>query len=256
MRLLVVVAIGTIGTVAHAQGAPKPEWPLAEVDRPLLLYRGMTILDISLDFETHLRTTTDPAGNTMTTATALGDQQVLDFVVAHSWGSFQLSGRIVDRLASAVIDFELPALPGTLYAVIDYFDPQKGVRYSYSQAVGYHAKARVAPGRLAIAGGCWTELGEYAFEGAGQHGEQLLQVGASGGPEIQLTRRLAIFGGASMGVPVNEPGGSRRPTVIDVYGGLVFAFRRVDVYTDLDENDLTGYRRPFANLGAVVRWGV
>src|SRR3954453_17934382 len=183
MRLLlfaVAVVVVVAGRTAAADPAgaaagpatAEPIYPESVVDRPLLLLRGMTTLDLGLDFRTYLQTTVDANGNTATSKTSLWDDHAGDIVVTHSFGSFEIGGRLLGNKTGPFLQAHLRTylgpIPGALTITADIKATQENSAFDheYFEDVGYTYKAVVVSHQLALYGNANVEITEVAFKPA------------------------------------------------------------------------------------------
>ncbi|MBV8763241.1 MAG: hypothetical protein JO257_38515 [Deltaproteobacteria bacterium] len=166
MRLWFVVAIVGAGRAAAAE----PTYPQSEVDRPLLLYGGMTSLDLGLDFPTFVETTLDANGNAMTSKSTLGHYHDADVVVLHSFGNVEIGARVLGHptgpyLQGRVLAY-LGPVPGavSITAQIKAPQPSSVIDHEYSENVGYTYKRTVVAHQLAIEADAYASFSELSLK--------------------------------------------------------------------------------------------
>jgi hypothetical protein len=204
----VVVVAGAIVAcslrLASAQTPPaalvapmtSPEYPLAITDRPILLYPGMTELDLSEDFPTYTRTTVDAMGNATTTRTGLADNRTPALNVAHAFGPVQVSVGL-GQLAGAEVNLNTGVVPEvlTLWVSSSFLSKYQDPNFYYDrQGFGIGHKVHVAPGRFAVYGGGSVSLIEHAstLDNGMVSADHVVWLGVGATAELQLTRRLAV----------------------------------------------------------------
>lgn len=238
MRWLVVLACAT--GVARAD-----RYPETYVDRPLVMYSGMTSLDISEDFERY------------TTGGIRYDNQ-LDVDIEHSFGFVELFVRAVGITAPIDITFPL-GCDDSIGVGFTLYVPQTYLKYAYGESVGYVHKARIVPHVLAL----------YAKGNVSTTEESLtpMMMPASAGTavvaeievsaQVQLAPRLALDAGGGVAFPVTHSAS----LLIDprasgyAFAEIVQTFHAWDFYANLGIDDLTDARVLYGSAGFVHRWG-
>jgi hypothetical protein len=257
--LFVAVALGGIRAAAAA-----PTYPESDVDRPLLLYGGMTSLDLGLDLPTYVEATVDASGNATTSKTTLGDYLDGDFVVSHSFGSVEIGARILGNpsgpYAQARLLTYLGPVPGALSIDAEIKDPLRSsvIDHEYSEDIGYSYKAVVVPHQLALIAGANVNITELAFKPLAMSRPAGTDVFGGVGltAEAQITPLFAIAAGAGVYFPIHQPPElGTSSTELETSMSLIYVLHHWDFYGQLGLGDITSSRMPFANIGAVHRWG-
>src|SRR5580704_8806214 len=91
--------------VASAQTTP-PVYPEADTDRPLVLFPGMTVLDLSTDVATFFRT------NPGVTTTTRFIQPEQDLTVEHAFGPVELLAELVTNPFGPVANVQASTMVG------------------------------------------------------------------------------------------------------------------------------------------------
>jgi hypothetical protein len=260
----VLFVVATVIAASTAAADPAPSYPISEVDRPLVLYAGMTTLDLGLDFPTYLHTTVEPDGTYSVSKTTLGHYTDADVVLTHSFGTVQIGGRILGNPSGPFAELRaltmLGPVPGALGLTADFKAPQPSstIDYEYSQVLYYSYKVALVPHQLALDAAANVELTEAALKpdnGAAPAGTQIFSaIGVA--VEAQIMPQLAINGAANLFVPLRTPEGlGTYFTSVAASTGLLYALGHWDFYAQLGISDVSHYRLPFLNVGAVHRWG-
>jgi hypothetical protein len=243
------------GDDATAAAEPQ-EYPLAEVDRPLVMYAGMATIDVSVDFATYTQSIATGTGGTMQTRISLGDSRDVDIVGMYSFGSVDVElGGVGSELlaASHLATGDVGAVHLTLSTTVP-----RGNDHDYGQTLGYTAKVRVVPHRLAAfayVNATLRELATYPDGGGPMSGSgERLSTSFGAGAQIQLTSRLALIAQPNLVIPVAHHGVPATTTELDAFSELELAFRDWDLYAQFALDDVTNARLPFASAGFVHRW--
>ena len=247
--------------VASAQPAT-PEYPEADVDRPLLMYAGMTRLDISLDFPTYVTTSTDPVtGLTTTSTSSLGHTSNIDIAVAHSFGPAEVTGQLVGDNGTADVYAGVRIRIDSRSAFdleLGFEIPEGNIRYDYFQDFGYVYRALRVPQHFVLYGFVGGSTTEFAVQPPTDFASPGYYTAASvgGSAEVQLASRLSLYVTPRLSIPISH---SSRPTPaatsLGESSGLLLVLGHWDFYAQLAFDDVTGHRHPFANAGFVHRWG-
>lgn len=262
LRYVVAAAVG-VGRTAIAD----PTYPESDVDRPLLMYGGMTSLDLGLDLPTYAQTTVDASGNAMTSTTTLGHYRYADVVFLHSFGSVEIGGRILDDVSGPYVQGQalayLGPIPGALSitAQVKVSEDYSVYTHDYTETVGYLYKLAVVPHHLALLGAASLGISEFALKPTAMSPPAPpagTYVGGSVGvtAEVQVTTQFAIAIGASAYAPIHRPAAADTGSAsLGTSTSLLYALRHWDFYGQLGLGDVTDSRTPFASIGVVHRWG-
>jgi hypothetical protein len=260
----VVIALACWTRTATAQApsatpAATPAYPLEHTDRPLVLFPGMTTLDLSLDMPQYSTTSVDAMGNTTTTKHF---HHLLDLTIEHAFGSMQIGARAVDNTAGPYFYVSGETMVGTGAVYVDLYaevpTPNSPVGHNYGQFFGYVYKALVAPKRLALLAGASVVISELqltpAMQPASSGYESNFNVG--GEVDVQLTSRLAFRLGPSVGVPIGHSASLPTPRVyLNVDSSVLVALGHWDLYGQFFVEDVTHDVYVFFAVGFVHRWG-
>jgi hypothetical protein len=195
-------------------------------------------------------------GNSTTTTTTLGDKNVFDLTVSHAFGPVQVTARIVDIDTSLTARIET-GIPGALTLGVAYGHSIGSSNYFGSQSIGYSYKRVVMPRRLALAGSVGTGLYEEDFVSNQQLRivGHVVDVSVNAGPEIQLSRRVALAGTIGVSVAAEHSSSIAVTTFVVANANVLVAFRRCDLYAAFELDSLTDHVHPWAALGIVIRFG-
>ncbi len=262
LAIAIAVALGT-ARAASAQAATDPPrgFPEAEVDRPLVLFAGMTSLDISVFLPTLRIAITDAMGNTTFPVSRLGHYVRLAASVEHAFGMLQPFVGYSNFTFGTTLDAGARVGLGC-YGAIDVVvsdDVRNGnVDYSYREQLDYIYKAIVVPHRFSLAGRVGATTSELRLTPFMQPtvSGTYFTVFVHADAELQLTSRLALATGATVDLPAYaSPGLTPESTTLNPYVQLLFAYRRWDFYANLGASDVTRTPFPYASFGLVHRWG-
>ena len=240
--------------ICGAAGA-EPAYPETSVDRPLLLYGGMTSLDVSEDFYTYTQTGMDAAGSP-TSATKINNE--LDLAVGHSFGLVEVSARVVGVAAIAGASAQLgcdAAISGSL----EWDLPQTTFRYSYVEGIGYSRRMLRIDHHLALFVGARAYLLEASLTPLNAPASAGTLLGGHAGVSVtvQLLPRLAIQTGGSVSGALEKSTSlaDDRPAALGAFVALQQTLHHWDLYASLSLSDLTRSAKPFWSAGFVHRWG-
>jgi hypothetical protein len=236
-------------------GAQPLEYPETSVDRPLLMYGGMTSLDVSEDFRTYTQMGVDANGNP-TSATKIDND--LDLGLAHSFGLFQVSGRAVGP--AAILGATAQAgCDATVGASLEWDVPQLWYRYAHAQGIGYTRRLLRVDHVLAVFAGASMYLVEESLTPANapRSAGTLFGAHASATASVQLMPRLAFEFGAGVGGMLTKSSSlvDDRPTALGAYAQLEETVHHWDFYANFTLANLTRSASPFWSAGVVHRWG-
>ena len=256
--------------VASAQAPParratsaKPEYPVEVTDRPLLMFAGMTLLDVGIDFPTVNETTVDAMGNQTTTTSKLGHYVLPSLYVRHSFGAVQLfagtdltpggdfyfaGGGI--RIGRGVVNLTV-TYSSSEDLVVSVEKKESG--YIFDERASYTHKTLLVPRRFSLIGfaGVAVEKLSKTPTTSMPTSRTSSSLFASGGGTVQLARRLALYAGPSLNVPLM---GTDASTTIDARTQLLVAGRHWDFYGNFELHDLTETRHPFLGFGVIRRY--
>jgi hypothetical protein len=258
-----VIALGCPSSARAQTASETPRvFPEAEVDRPLVLFAGMTAFDFSFILPTLRIAMTDAMGNATIGVSRLGQYVGFDAAFQHSLGTVELfggySGYQYGSTLTAGVRIDLGRFGSMDVLAFDEIPRDTNVDYSYGQQVTYFYKRIIAPHRLALVGRVGASIQELRIT-------PLMQPTVSGAyvssfvgvdAEVQLTSRLAVDIGSSVDVPAYASSGlTSESTTLNPYVELLFALRRWDFYAYLSASDITRTPFPFASFGVRRRWG-
>jgi hypothetical protein len=258
MRLLVsVVAVAGVGRVAAAE----PSYPESDVDRPLLLYSGMTSLDLGLDLPTYVHF--DTSGNATKSNTALGRYRNADVVLSHSFGNIEVGARILGDpsgpYAQARAIAYLGPIPGALSMTAQIKAPSSDsvADHEYTEGVGYMYKLAIVPHQLAVLAAANVSVSELglkpiAMSPPAPPSGTYVYAGIGLTAEVQLAAPFAIAVGAGLSGPIRQPHElGTGSAALETSMSLLYALHEWDFYCQPGLTDITSSRRPFVNFGAV-----
>lgn len=248
MRLLPAVALASFALVGPARA---DSFPQMIVDRPLVLWAGMTSADVGIDFPTYQ--------TGLSSHTALGDYHDLDFSLHHAFGGVQLGVQFVDSFQGPIVSAGVRAMlgPGALDLDTSFRLPTdaSGIDHEDGAAARYVYKAIVAPGTFAVYMHGGVSAAEYSFVDQYPYpmSGHRIAVSAEGGIELQLAPEVTATLGANAVVPIDDTMNGRASPAAG--GQLTYVFDRFDVYANLWVYDLFKVRLPYAGVGVVTRFG-
>jgi len=239
---MVVVALLAASTVAHADG----EYPETSVDRPLVMYGGMTFVDVAADFYAH----TD-AGATKVSGGP-------DIALGHSYGPVQVSGRLVGISAIAGATVQV-GCDGVIFGSVAWVIPNSAVVYGYAQDIGYSHRLVRIDHRFALFARAGASLAEASLTPSDEPATRgVVFVGRAGASAtVQLLPRLALFAGLTVSGPFARSGSLTADDVTGVGGNLAIqqTLHHWDLYANASINDFTSTARVFWSAGFIHRWG-
>lgn len=239
MRWLIVV-IACVTNVAHAD-----RYSETYVDRPLVMYAGMTSLDISEDLYRY------SAGTTRY-------DNEFDLYVEHSFGPVAIAFHGV----GIETHFELSVplyCDDELTATFTNDVPQTYLKYAYGEAIDYVHKARVVPHVLAlyenVSVGVFEESLTPAMASASAGSAWGASIGASA--QVQLAPRLALDVGGGAFFPVTHSSSLQiDPRASgDAHVEIAQTFHAWDLYAYIGLGDITDTHYLYGSAGFVHRWG-
>jgi len=229
------------------QATTVPAYPEAYVDRPIILFPGMTQLEV------------DEQARSTTTATL--SNTTPDVYVRHSVGSIELAADLgYDAVVQASFDtrseigvFVVRAVSGA---------PQIDHSLHEAQAAELQQKWHLVPGRLAA----FVELGVSLSENrlplqsgtlTWSHAVDSFVVGQA---QLQVTSKLAVLLGAEYDHPSDQSASPHFVSSADALTSLVLALGSWDLYANFNVDDLGDQRllyleAGFANVGAAESGG-
>ncbi|MGE5185375.1 MAG: hypothetical protein ACM31C_25100 [Acidobacteriota bacterium] len=235
-----------VGVIACAAGVARADrYPETYVDRPLVMYAGMTALDISED------------GERYTTNGIRYDNQ-LDLDVTHSFGPVEVSLRTVGITADIGAGILLGCDDSIGGGFTDYV-PQTYLKYGYGEFFNYVHKARVVPHVLALYERVSMNVTQESLTPAMARASAgtIVATSIATSAQVQLTPRLSVDLGGSASFPVAhsssllvDPRASG-----DAYVELVQTLHAWDLYAHLGVGDLTETHYLYGAAGFVHRWG-
>jgi hypothetical protein len=251
-RLLACLAVCCASTVA---GAEDSTYPQTQVDRPLLMYGGMTSLDVSEDIYTYTQSGMDVNGHPTSTTKY---NNTLDLVVGHSFGLVEISGRVVGAAAIASASGQM-GCEATMYGSLESDLPQTTYRYAYSEGIGYSRRLLRLDHRLALFAGASAYLLEESLTPSNAPASAGTLLGAHAGASVtvQVAPRLAFQTGAGVGGTIAKTSSlaDERPVAFGPFAQLQQTVFRWDFYANFSLIDVTRSARPYFSAGFVHRWG-
>jgi hypothetical protein len=248
VRWLGVYVVGLSSSIAFAQAPTSPspatspsEYPVEEVDRPLVMLDGMSELALGYSY----RHDADDAVS-IHHAHSLGRVELFATLTS---GPVYAGARVAvtrDFVASLSIggQFGSHADGGNVYLV----DPSLLALYRI---------ARI-PRRLAVYvdGGARAQaLRARNVDGTYREGvDTRAEIGAS--TDVQLTRNFAAFASASVGALLHSTAESERDVWLGASTGLQFSLLRWDFVAGVGLADLTDTRQFRAFASIAFRWGM
>ena len=236
---------------------PKLVYPLELVDRPLLMFAGMTYIDLGFNFPTYVTTTTDATGATTTMRTRLGEHFYPDLSFAHSFGVVEVfAGTGITSYVGG--DVRIGDLPARVSAAFSLLDLGVGVHYDLGQRVSVAYKWIAVPHRFEIYAGTSFLLREVSED-------RPMEMPSSGtmavldpdiAPTLQITRRLAISENIDVAIPVANTSNVSLKVKGNALTQLTFALRHWDFYGQVGVWDFTDTHLLFVAFGAVFRFGL
>jgi hypothetical protein len=245
---------------AQTATAVAPVYPQADTDRPLVLFPGMTVLDISVNFETFFATNTDSMGNTTTTRFIRPE---LDLALEHAFGPMEVLAELTGNAYGPLWAFsgQMMLGPGALSFTFDgqARTPNSGISSLYDQIVAYSYKRLLLPHWLAIYAGGNVDLGEVKVTPtpAIENRDYSVYGQLSASIDVQLMPRLALDVGPSVDVVLAHSASlSGDTSTLNAGSALILALGHWDLYGNFDVNDLLAHRpSTFSSVGFVHRWG-
>ncbi len=245
VRSMLVMWVWSAG-VAHAD-----EYPVSDVDRPLLLSPGMTAFDIAADVSTYIATSDPNTGQ----PTSYTHDTTSTLAIAHQFGRFEVNVDAYSRDLAATVLVRTTdgaavfiggdAFEDTTYVNANHVDT-KAITSEYAQRAGYSYKLVAVPHRLAV----YANVGLQAFmfdivsNTISPTSARELFLFGNVSAELQVTRRLAFSLSPSLSAPLAYTKVLGDVPAASIAAGAIYAFRRVDIYVHRG-------RRPPADPAAV-----
>lgn len=240
---LALSLVAAAATAAHAQVVPPPPppsgdpvlsssgYPLALVDRPLVLPSGM------LEVDGHFWIPTSDGIDlfdvvTMTVAGRYSTGTVEPFAGLELL-LIQPDGGGGETLWRMFAGARAPVGPGAARATVSRYSPLEGFstltfdgRFEYKQKVG---------GNLAVVaeGGAFLSLLSADFGGTTETGNALGLVGRGAG-QVQVAPAAAIQGGLELQIPVSSSDNVTTDTVTVLFGEGLYALDKLDIFARLE----------------------
>jgi len=249
MRSLVVAVVVSSSGFARAD---EPSYPIEIVDRPIVLLPGMTTLDLSEALRTSVATAMD---GTMYRSSFFGDRTTT-IGAAHAFGPVEVD-LSVGKYASA--GARLDVAPFAVAVGASFSGLYANGHYSHEQDASLAYKVHVVPEQLALFAEVYAGINERRDIVDGQRVTgTVLFSGVHGTGEVQLTRRLGVYLGATLALPF-EKSDARLTNVVTLSTDLtlLFALARWDFFAGAGIGDVTrGHPTTFLSIGFTKRWGI
>ena len=240
-----------------AEEAP-PEYPTVSVDRPVLLFGGMTTADLSADVAHFPAGAFDVAEASSTTAHT---HATPDLALAHSFGTVQIAAYGTRYAAGASVAVQSSAVPWG-YAVVSVQDfsvgDGDGGGYEYAQNLSYFYKKIVTPHRFAFYSGFGAHLSELkiTLPSTVTITGHVATISANVAFEVQATERLSVALTARVDSVVDRSNGLTGDQYLDAGATMRVATHRFDLYGHLAFTDATHTAALAASVGALCRFGM
>jgi hypothetical protein len=247
---------------ATAQAETRPPdadaYPTARVDRPLVMFPGMTAIDFGIDLPTYNETTTDAMGVTHTSRSTLGEHANGDLVVSHSFGGIEGRARV---LFPASFDYFALSAEAQPFSESSSLSLEVGFRrdsarpYSVTERASFTQRLVRVPGRFALHGVGGITASEYSAKDA--TGMEIsgrdLSATAQAAVLVQALPGLALQLNPLVTVPIASSG-TRPSTTMGIVAQVMLTVQRWDFYAQFILSDVVDERRQYAAAGAVVRF--
>ncbi len=268
MKLRAGLVCAVLGAGTHAASAQvpgpaagpgedsPPEYPTVSVDRPVLLFTGMTTVDVAG------RLAHSPAG-----ALDLADASAVTahttatpgLALAHAFGRVQLGAYGTRDAAGASIAVQSREVPGG-YVELSAEDLAVGPGggYDYKQSLSYVYKKVVAPHRVAFFMGFGANIAELKITLPTQvtAAGHIAAIAVNVAGEVQVTARLSAALAARVDSDVDHSKKLPSDQYLDVGVRVRLATHRLDVYGAFAFTDVTHTAAFSASVGVLGRFGM
>ena len=238
-----------------ADEAP-PAYPTSSVDRPVLLFDGMTTVDVSGEVE-HLPDgaldLSDASAVTAHTRTTPG------LALAHSFGRVRIGAYGTRDAAGASVAVQSSEVPwGYVELAAQDLAVGAGGGYDYKQSLSYFYKKLVTPHRFAFYMGFGANIAELkiTLPTAVTTAGHIAAIAVNVAGEVQITERLSAALTARVDSVVDHSKELPSDQYLDAGVRIRVATHRFDLYGTFAFPDVTHTTALAASVGALCRFGM